>query len=83
MLFINTELIFITADLLLVTAGIKKIPTLGLKDSHPGTKRVPRRDSIWDKVWTVEGGIDTNIFIAHFLCNQIYFVLLQNMKKIN
>ena len=50
MLFINTELIFITADLLLVTAGIKKIPTLGLKDSQPGTKRVPRRDSIWDKV---------------------------------
>ena len=61
MLFINTELIFFSADLLLVTAGIKKIPTLGLKDSQPGTKRVPRRDSIWDKVWAVEGGIDTKI----------------------
>ncbi len=44
MLFINTELIFFNADLLLVTAGIKKIPTLGLKDSQPGTKTVPRRE---------------------------------------
>ena len=44
MLFIDTELIFFNADLLLVTAGIKKIPTLGLKDSQPGTKTVPRRE---------------------------------------
>ena len=36
MLFIDTELIFFNADLLLVTAGIKKIPTLGLKRSQGG-----------------------------------------------
>ena len=42
MLFVNTELIFFTADLLFVTAGIKIIPTLGLKDSHLGTKTLPR-----------------------------------------
>ncbi len=30
MLSINTELIIINADLFFVTAGIKKIPTLGL-----------------------------------------------------
>jgi hypothetical protein len=47
MLFINTELIFFNADLLLVTAGIKKIPTLGLKDSQPGTKTVPRREFLF------------------------------------
>ena len=42
MLSINTELIIFTTDLLFVTAGIKRIPTLGLKDSHPGTKTFPR-----------------------------------------
>ena len=43
MLFIETELIFLSADLLLVTAGIKKfppwdekIPSLGLKRSQGG-----------------------------------------------
>ena len=44
MLSINTELIIINADLFFVTAGIKKIPTLGLKDFQPGTKTVPRRE---------------------------------------
>ena len=42
MLFVNTELIFFTADLSFITTGIKIIPTLGLKDSHPGTKTFPR-----------------------------------------
>ena len=42
MLFINTELLFFTADLSFITTGIKIIPTLGLKDSHPGTKTLPR-----------------------------------------
>ena len=36
MLSINTELIIFTTDLLFVTAGIKKIPTLGLKQSQGG-----------------------------------------------
>ena len=42
MLFINTELLFFTADLSFITTGIKRIPTLGLKDSHHGTKTFPR-----------------------------------------
>ena len=42
MLFINTELLFFTADISFVTTGINKIPTLGLKDSHLGTKTLPR-----------------------------------------
>ena len=36
MLSINTELIIFTTDLLFVTAGINKIPTLGLKQSQGG-----------------------------------------------
>ena len=50
MLFINTELIFFSADLLLVTAGIKKFPPWDEKIPSLGLKRSQGGNSIWDKV---------------------------------
>ena len=43
-LFINKELSVFITDISFVTNGGKVIPTLGLKDSLPETKKLPRRE---------------------------------------
>ena len=65
MLFINTELIFFSADLLLVTAGNKKIPTLGLKRSQGGNFYLGQ-GSVFDTAHSQQPARDLNDYCEKF-----------------